>query len=129
MKFVPIHFLETLCGHQERCQWVPSCLWTPWLGSLIYMKALGDSIRNLGCSNTNMCTIPSPTFPPNSKEAVFLDGCLESVMGWMTLNKLNLNPDRSEDRSSRVSRKAEIFLRSPLSWVGLHSPWKARFLV
>ncbi|XP_015274014.1 PREDICTED: uncharacterized protein LOC107116590 [Gekko japonicus] len=63
------------------------------------------------------------TLPPHSEDAVdVLNWCLESVTGWMRVNKLKLNPDKTD--FLRVSRKVDQGLRmSPVS-EGVILPFK-----
>lgn len=51
----------------------------------------------VGLGVTNMLMIPSLLSPPsNFKDAiVVLNWCLESVMGWRSLNKLKRNSDKA----------------------------------
>uniref|UniRef100_A0A803SYC2 Reverse transcriptase domain-containing protein n=1 Tax=Anolis carolinensis TaxID=28377 RepID=A0A803SYC2_ANOCA len=65
----------------------------------IYMKPLGEVIRSFGvrCHLYADDTQLYYSFPPNSKEAPqILDQCLVAVMGWMRVNKLKLNPVKTE---------------------------------
>uniref|UniRef100_A0A803T8P4 Reverse transcriptase domain-containing protein n=1 Tax=Anolis carolinensis TaxID=28377 RepID=A0A803T8P4_ANOCA len=74
----------------------------------IYMKPLGEVIRSfgVGCHLYADDTQLYYSFPPNSKEAPqILDRCLAAVMDWMRVNKLKLNPDKTE--VLQVSRAAD----------------------
>uniref|UniRef100_A0A803TS28 Reverse transcriptase domain-containing protein n=1 Tax=Anolis carolinensis TaxID=28377 RepID=A0A803TS28_ANOCA len=93
----------------------------------IYMKPLGEIIRSFGVR----CHLYADdvqlyhSFSPASKEAVqILNRCLAAVSDWMRVNKLKLNPDKTE--VLLVSRKAEqgIGLQPELDGVAL--PLKAQ---
>uniref|UniRef100_A0A803TVM8 Reverse transcriptase domain-containing protein n=1 Tax=Anolis carolinensis TaxID=28377 RepID=A0A803TVM8_ANOCA len=93
----------------------------------IYMKPLGEIIRSFGV----LCHLYAydiqlyHSFSPASKEAVqILNRCLAAVSEWMRVNKLKLNPDKTEVHL--VSRKAEqgIGLQPVLDGVAL--PLKAQ---
>uniref|UniRef100_A0A803TKZ4 Reverse transcriptase domain-containing protein n=1 Tax=Anolis carolinensis TaxID=28377 RepID=A0A803TKZ4_ANOCA len=65
----------------------------------IYMKPLGEVIRSFGvrCHLYADDTQLYYSFPPKSKEAPrILDQCLAAVLAWMSVNKLRLNPDKTE---------------------------------
>uniref|UniRef100_A0A803TWG0 Reverse transcriptase domain-containing protein n=1 Tax=Anolis carolinensis TaxID=28377 RepID=A0A803TWG0_ANOCA len=65
----------------------------------IYMKPLGEVIRSFGvrCHLYADDTQLYYSFPPKSKEAPrILDQCLAAVLAWMRVNKLRLNPDKTE---------------------------------
>uniref|UniRef100_A0A803TEJ9 Reverse transcriptase domain-containing protein n=1 Tax=Anolis carolinensis TaxID=28377 RepID=A0A803TEJ9_ANOCA len=75
----------------------------------IYMKPLGEVIRSFGvwyhlyADDTQFYY----SFPPKSKEAPpILDQCLAAVLSWMRVNKLRLNPDKTE--VLQVSRKSDL---------------------
>uniref|UniRef100_A0A803TWX2 Reverse transcriptase domain-containing protein n=1 Tax=Anolis carolinensis TaxID=28377 RepID=A0A803TWX2_ANOCA len=65
----------------------------------IYMKPLGEVIQSFGvrCHLYADDTQLYYSFPPKSKEAPrILDQCLAAVLAWMRVNKLRLNPDKTE---------------------------------
>ena len=65
----------------------------------IYMKLLGEVLQSFGvqCHQYEDDTQLFLSFPPNSREDVLtLNQCLASVKGWMRVNKLKLNPDKTE---------------------------------
>uniref|UniRef100_A0A803SSM3 Reverse transcriptase domain-containing protein n=1 Tax=Anolis carolinensis TaxID=28377 RepID=A0A803SSM3_ANOCA len=74
----------------------------------IYKKPLGEVIRGFGvrCHLYADDTQLYYSFPPKSKEAPrILDQCLAAVFAWMRVNKLRLNPDKTE--VLQVSRKSD----------------------
>ena len=95
---------------------------TPWLltcgvpqGSVLssvllnsYMKPLGEIIQSFGvqCHQYASDTQLYLSLPPKSKEAASALGqCLVSVMDWVRMNKLKLNPNKTE--VLLVSQKAD----------------------
>ena len=88
----------------------------------IYMKPLGEVIRGFGvrCHQYADDTQLYLSFPPDSEEAVeVLDRCLEAVGGWMRVNKLRLNPDKTEVLLVRKSTTRVLDYHPTLDGVAL----------
>ena len=65
----------------------------------IYVKPLGEVLRGFGAKCHQYADDTQLYFPvtTESGEAVqVLDQCLDSVIGWMRVNKLKLNPGKTE---------------------------------
>uniref|UniRef100_A0A803SUT5 Reverse transcriptase domain-containing protein n=1 Tax=Anolis carolinensis TaxID=28377 RepID=A0A803SUT5_ANOCA len=93
----------------------------------IYMKPLGEVIRSFGvrCHLYVDDTQLYYSFPPKSKEAPrILDQCLAAVLAWMRVNKLRLNPDKTE--VLQVSRKSDRGIRWQPVLDGVALPLKAQ---
>uniref|UniRef100_A0A803SZA6 Reverse transcriptase domain-containing protein n=1 Tax=Anolis carolinensis TaxID=28377 RepID=A0A803SZA6_ANOCA len=97
----------------------------------IYMKPLGEIIRSfevrchLYADDVQLCH----SFPPVTKQAVqVLNQCLATVSDWTRVNKLKLNPEKTE--VLLVSRKAEqgIGLQPVLDGVALPLKTQVRSL-
>ena len=91
----------------------------------IYMKPLGEIIQNFGiwCHQYADDTQLYLSLPPKSEEATLpLDQCFASVVDWMMVNKLKLNPDKTE--VFLVSQKVDQGIGMQLVLDGITLPLK-----
>ena len=76
--------------------WCQGSVFPPVLFN-IYVKPLGEDIQSFQVYYHQYADDIHLSFPSNSKEAALvLNQCLVSVTGWMRVNKLKLNPGKTE---------------------------------
>ena len=65
----------------------------------IYMKPLGEAIRRFGLRSQQYADDTQLYYSFSTNRGVVvavLNSCLDSIMDWMRVNKLRLNPDKLE---------------------------------